>query len=157
MALQLTAGDVLDIATQLELDACAFYRKAAALAQDKELAKQLRSLADMEATHAAEFRELKRLLGEKDAKLDEETARYLRAFARNGYFNVSVDAAKVLAEQPTKKDILTFALERQRDAIAFYTGIRAMLPKRKGRDKIEAIILQETGHVGLLQSLLERL
>lgn len=162
MGISLNAADVFETAIRIEHDSAAFYRKAAHLAEEEELRRQLRALADMEEDHAAEFKELKKLLLEPGTKgewfePESDAVGYLRAFARDAYFNVTVDASQFFAQQPTKKDVLSFALERERDSILFYTGIQATIPKKKDREKVEAIILQEMGHVGLLHALLEEL
>ena len=156
------AAEVFDVAIQIELNGVAFYRKAAQYASDEAFRKELLDLGEMEQEHVARFTELKRdLIGEHgDAEWfdpDGEAARYLEAFAAGNVFNVTDDASKALTEQPSARDILNFAIERERDSIMFYVGIKELVPKKLGRDKIEAIIKEEMGHIVLLNRKLRRL
>jgi rubrerythrin len=38
----------------------------------------------------------------------------------------------------------------EKDSIAFYTGIREVIPEAWGRDKMEGIIKEEMSHIRLL-------
>lgn len=156
------AAEVFDVAIQIERNGVAFYRKAAQYASDEAFRKELLDLAEMEQEHEADFTKLKQdLVGDQtDAEWfdrDCEAARYLEAFAAGNVFNVTDDASKALTEQPTVRDILTFAIERERDSIMFYVGVKELVPKKLGRDKIEAIIKEEMSHIVLLNRKLRRL
>ena len=156
------AAEVFDVAIQIELNGVAFYRKAAQYASDEAFRKELLDLGEMEQEHVADFTKLKQdLIGEQgEAEWfdpDGEAARYLEAFAEGNVFNVTDDASKALTEQPTVRDILDFAIERERDSIMFYVGVKELVPKKLGRDKIETIINEEMSHIVLLNRKLRRL
>ena len=155
MPTKLTASTVLDVAIQIERNGLAFYGRAAEYAKAEAFQKELRGLAKMEQDHAATFTTLKQeLLGnETDADWfdpDTEMAQYLATFTEGYVFNVAADASQALTELPTLEDILSFAVEREQDAILFYVGLKEMLPKTAAADSIEHIIQQEMGHVVLL-------
>ena len=156
------AAEVFDVAVQIERNGVTFYRKAAQYAPDDAFREELLGLAEMEEEHVAHFTQLKQeLIGEQTAAEwfdpDGEAARYLEAFAEGNVFNITDDASKALTEQPTVRDILTFAIERERDSIIFYVGVREMVPKKLGRDKIDRIIKEEMSHVALLNRKLQEL
>ena len=48
------------------------------------------------------------------------------------------------------KEILKSAIEAEKDAIVFYLGMRDAVPDQLGKDKMDAIIKEEMGHVRLL-------
>ena len=50
------------------------------------------------------------------------------------------------------KEILKSAIEAEKDSIVFYLGMKDAVPEKSGRDKIEAIIKEEMGHIRILSS-----
>ena len=156
------AAEVFDVAIQIERNGVAFYRKAAQYVPDDAFRKELLDLAEMEDEHVVSFTKLKQeLVGDQtDADWfdpDSEAARYLEVFAAGNVFNVTDDASKALTEQPSARDILTFAIERERDSIMFYVGVKGLVPKKLGTDKIDRIIEEEMGHVVLINRRLRQL
>ncbi len=47
-------------------------------------------------------------------------------------------------------EILKSAIEAEKDAIVFYLGMKEAISQNFGRDRIEAIIKEEMGHIRLL-------
>jgi rubrerythrin len=153
----LSPANVLDTAIQIERYGAIFYRKAAEYTDNKELRDKLMGLAIAEDLHAADFTQLKRIFvattldGER---IDNEGLgiRYLESFSRGGIFNMTIDAAQALAKAPTMKDLLDFAIEREKDSILFYNGIRAALTRKSDREIVDAIINEELEHLTLLHT-----
>lgn len=155
MPAHLNAGEVFDVAIQIERIGAAFYRKAAKLTPDETLRKDLTELAEMEDGHEVMFSRIKdELIGQQaDAEWydpEGEAAQYLQAFAQGKVFNLTDDATEDLTESTTTRDILTFALGRERDAIVFFVGLKELMPDGADRSRIDAIIGQEMSHVTLL-------
>jgi rubrerythrin len=65
-------------------------------------------------------------------------------------FNPQVDPMKVLTPGADPKKILDVAIEREKDSIIFFEGIKAMVPEKFGSKRIDEIIGQEMGHVIIL-------
>jgi len=42
------------------------------------------------------------------------------------------------------------AIGQEKDSIVFYTGLREGISQTAGRDRIQAIIKEEMGHIGFL-------
>jgi rubrerythrin len=42
------------------------------------------------------------------------------------------------------------AIGQEKDSIVFYTGLRERISQTAGRDRIQAIIKEEMGHIGFL-------
>ncbi len=155
MAAIFTAERVFNTAIRIERNGAAFYTRAAEYASDERMRKLLSQLAAAERAHAQTFAQLKRLLldapqSSKPAEPDAPVSHYLRNFAKGGIFNMTMDTAKALSEMASLKEILTFAIERERDSILFYTGIKELVPKKSNRASIDAIIYEEMAHLALL-------
>lgn len=162
MSMTFTPERIFDTTIQVERNGAVFYGKAAALAPKRALRRKLLELAETEHVHMQTFARLKDLIlgSEKNAKHfdpDNRIAQYLRVFAKRGIFNMTLDAAQALSTETGMPDILHFAMERERDSIMFYVGIREAIPKRFGQDKIAAIIYEEMSHLVLLEQELGKL
>lgn len=162
MSILFNAGDVFDIAIQIERNGAAFYRKAAELVAEKESREELLDLATMEDGHEMTFSELRRQLVEAEDPGDwfeqgGDEALYLENFAQGRVFDMTRDATQWLAPSTPLRDILRFALDRERDSIVFFVGMRDVVPASLGANQIDAIIKQEMGHVTLLSKRLAAL
>jgi rubrerythrin len=157
-----TTAKVFDAAIQVERNGAAFYRKAAEYTMKSALRKRLLALADAEDGHAHRFAHLKKdFVGPSRKKLqfdpDGTAAHYLEAFVGGGIFNLTLDAAHALSEEPSLADIVSFAIDRERDSIMFYLGIREAFSEVLQRDKVDAIIREEMAHLALLNLEMKKL
>ncbi|MCD6499302.1 MAG: ferritin family protein [Deltaproteobacteria bacterium] len=151
MPITFNADEVLEMACQIERDGTAYYRKAAEAVADEDAKVMLSELADMEVEHERVFDDMRRdFAGRADllADGDEETVRYLRAMAAGEVFG-SLETPRL---QPgvSLVDVLQHALGREKDTVVFYTSLRYAMPAELGRDKLDAILKEEVGHVVLL-------
>jgi len=149
------AGQIFDIAIQIERNGSAYYRRVIELTDDPANRRVLERLAAMEDGHEKTFRMLKeRALGEQTGagwfEPNDEVSGYLQAIAGGNIFKAGADAAAMLPKKATMKDVLTFALEREQESILFYSGMKRLVPEAFGSAKIDEIIGQEMGHVALL-------
>ena len=48
------------------------------------------------------------------------------------------------------KQILRSAIQAEKDSIVLYLGMKEMVPQKAGKDKIDAIIKEEMGHIRIL-------
>jgi len=153
MSVLFTPGELFDIAIQIERNGAAFYRKAAAGFTDDAIRAELESLADMEDDHEATFAALKeRLTDASDDWFDPDSdaAQYLESFTSGRIFDVSNAGADV-GPHPTLEAVLRQAIERERDSVMFYLGMKGFVPASEGTDKIDSIIRQEMGHITILE------
>lgn len=150
-----TASEVFDAAIQVERNGMAFYTKAAEYVSDPALRLKLTDLANAEKIHIHIFTQLKGqvLTDDETAVLrdpNDPTSEYLQAFVEGGAFNMTTDAAHAIAEGTSVKDILLFAIERERDAIVFYSGLKMAMKKNSSRETVDEIVRQEMDHLALL-------
>ena len=154
--------EVFDIAIDIERNGAAFYREAAAIVPGDAVRQELLDLAKMEDEHEETFRVMKRnALGDEALASwhdpEGEAAAYLQGIATGKVFSSGADAIRTLPQPPTIADVLRYAIERERESVLFFTGMRSTVPANLGSEKIDAIISQELGHVVLLTQKLERL
>jgi rubrerythrin len=152
MSILFTPNEVFDIAIEIERNGAAFYRGAAAVASDAKVRNELIDLAKMEDGHESIFNEMKQELGSGggDATFDAdgELTMYLRNFASGQVFDVKKEPPEAVLASMEKT--LRFALERERDSVVFFLGMKEWMPAGSARVKIEGIIKQEMGHIAML-------
>ena len=154
-ALIFNAGEVFEIARQIERNGIAFYRGAAKLMTDPDAVKLMNELAEMEVVHEQTFEHLKqRLSGNElaDRPYDphQDAYAFLKNMAEKYVFNPAVAPEKILESSPTPHAILDFAIQREKDSVIFYEAIRGMVPMGMGGGHIDEIVAQELGHVIIL-------
>ncbi|MDA8086847.1 MAG: ferritin family protein [Nitrospiraceae bacterium] len=147
------AFEIFEIAEQIERNGGAFYRKAAEAAEDEELGGVLLQLASMEDDHIKVFSSMKEELeGQPWAQgfeQENEAVLFLRAMASGKVFGDRKDLVE-LAGDMSMTDILDKAISLEKDSIAFYTGIKELVPAEFGKGRIDAIIKEEMRHVRIL-------
>jgi len=162
MSILFTPGEIFDIAIEIERNGAAFYRKAAAETSDAAVRRELSELAAMEDGHEITFAELKRGLVGNDSKTEwfdaeGEAAMYLESFAAGQVFDITKDPNEFAGTLPSLEAVLRFALERERDSVVFFLGVKDLTPAGEGRLKIESIISQEMAHISMLNRRLRQL
>ncbi|MBN1525865.1 MAG: ferritin family protein [Spirochaetales bacterium] len=160
MGIIFNAEEIFDIAVQIEKNGNVFYTKAAQKVDDAELKKQFAMLAEMEMEHVHTFSALRdelKAAGTDDYAGSEEAQAYLKAYARGHVFSLQADVEKLIGGLNTGEEILHTAIGAERDSIAFYSGMKNMVPDEAGKQKIDHIISEEMGHVALLSGILEDL
>lgn len=156
------ANEVLDIAKRIEHNGVEFYRAAAKILTDAASVKLMNDLAEMEVVHEQIFDNMQKKLTDAemgDTPFDphDDAYTYLKGMADKLVFNPTESAAKVLAPNTPAKDVLEYAIAREKDSIVFYEGIKIMVPEKLGGKRLDEIIAQEMGHVIVLSRHLERL
>ncbi len=162
MSVEFSPYEILEIAEQIERNGIAFYTAAARAVGDPEAVEMLQSLASWEVGHVDLFIDMRNNLS-ADAKLPtvfdpyDEMGSYLKSAADNVVFIAQTSATQVIGPNPTLKGILEIALEREKDAVVFYSGIRDMVPTESGKSKVDGVIREEVTHVGMIQRKLAEL
>ena len=153
MSVTFNADEVFEMAEQIERNGAKFYRTAA----DKfaQVRQELLDLAAMEDDHEKTFAAMRKELSGRELEptvFDPEgqAQMYLRVVADGHVFNVKADPTEQLTGQETVQDILQMAIGMEKDSIAFYTGLKECVPPKAGKDKVEAIIREEFGHIATL-------
>jgi len=162
MGITFNADEIFEMAENIERDGAKFYRQAAKSATDKKTKQMLIDLASMEDGHLKTFQEMRKKLSprEKEQMVFDpynEAAMYLQTMAEGHGW----EGRKSLTEQLTGKekieDILKIAIDAENNSVVFYTSLKELVPVRAGRDKVEAIIKEELGHIATLNRTLAAL
>lgn len=143
--------EIFEIAEQIERNGVAFYRRAAKGSMNEEHKQKLLDLAEMELSHKRTFAAMRTEQENAPTSFDPdgEAARYLDAIAAGRIFDLRADHTKDLAGK-TIEEILKIAIDLEKDSIVFYLGLRDLVSESLGKERMEAIIAEEMGHITLL-------
>ncbi len=149
MSYDFNADDIFEIAQQMERNGAAFYRDAAGSVDDSSVKEFLLEFAAMEDEHEKTFIELRKELtaAEKTPTVfdpNNESALYLKALADTRvFFKKEIDTSTI-------EGIFKSAITAEKDSIVFYLGMKDLVPGALGKDRMDAIIREEMGHIKIL-------
>ena len=155
MSFEFNADEILEMAQHIERNGARFYRRAAELVEEAAIRKLLEDLAAWEDGHERAFVTMRADLAAHESEPqvfdpEHEISMYLRAMADGHVFDARVDPADTLTGRESAEDILRMAIGQEKDSIVFYTGLKEMISQTAGKERIEAIIKEEMGHIGFL-------
>jgi len=160
MGMPFNADEVFEMAEQIERNGARFYRAAAE--KFPAVREALLDLAAIEDDHEKIFAAMRGQLSTSEQvppvfDPDGEAQMYLRAMADGHVFNVKADPVEQLAGKDTAEEVLKMAIGLEKDSIAFYVGLKESVSHKAGKDKVEAIIKEEFGHIATLNEKLAAL
>jgi len=155
MSITFNADEIFEMAEKIERDGAAFYRQAAKNAADGKTKQMFLDLASMEDKHLKTFQEMRKQLGDREKEEtvfdpDNEAAMYLQTIAKGHGWEGKKSLTENLSGNEKLEDILKIALEAENNSVVFYSGLKELVPAKAGRDKVEAIIKEELGHIAVL-------
>ena len=155
MSITFNAFEIFEMAEQIERNGVKFYRKAAEIFSDRDISRTLLEFADMEVEHEKTFADMRKQLSSKQRELitfdpENEVALYLQAMAGGHVFDLKKDMSLQLTGEESIEDVLNMAVQAEKDAIVFYTGLIKFVPSPAGKEKVEDIIKEEQGHLVVL-------
>lgn len=162
MGITFNADEIFEMAEQIERNGAKFYREAAEKAADDAVKSMLLELAAMEDGHELTFANMRKELSEDEKGTttydpDNEVAQYLKTVADFHGTEGKVSPTENLTGSESMADILKIALQAEKNSIAFYVGIKDLVPSKTGKDKIQAIIIEEMAHVSTIGAKLHAL
>jgi len=162
MSITFNADEIFEMAEQIERNGAKFYREAAGIAPEADAKDMLLSLAAMEDGHEKTFAQMRKELSaeEKESNTfdpDNEVAQYLQTMADFHGTEGKVSPTEKLTGKESMADILKIALQAEKNSIAFYVGIKDMVSSKSGKDKMQAIIIEEMAHVSTIGGKLQTL
>ncbi|HJN16867.1 MAG TPA: ferritin family protein [Armatimonadota bacterium] len=154
MPVEFNAAEVYEMAEEIERNGAKFYRKAADQCE-AEVRPLLLKLAGMEDQHEVTFKAMHAELPPEASQPlvfdpDDEASAYLQAMADGYVFDVRSDPAEALTGDETSVEVLKMALEREKESVVFFTGMKQMIPEELGKEKVQAIIEEEIDHIGFV-------
>ena len=149
MTYDFNADEIFQMAEDIERNGAKFYRDAEKAVSDPKEKDLLNQLARMEDQHEITFSAMRKTLSEAEKAQtvfdpNDDSSLYLKALADTRvFFKKELDFSSM-------KQILKGAIEAEKDSIVFYLGMKNAVPENLGKNKIEAIIKEEMGHIRLL-------
>ena len=158
MSVALNASEVFEIAEQIERNGAKFYLRAAACFKNPDISKLFLRLAEWEVAHEKTFSAMKKRILESNAALlsfrPEETRPDPKVMAGLAIFGIRAEPMEELNGKENQDDILRRAVEKEKDSIVFYHGLKDFLSDAADRDHVDRIITEEMQHIRLLYKLL---
>ena len=81
----------------------------------------------------------------------------MRVMADGNVFDTKADPAELVAAGSTPQEVLMTAIGLEKDSVVFYVGLKHSVSSKAGKDKVEALIGQEIGHIATLSLELDAL
>jgi rubrerythrin len=161
MAVSFSADEIFEMAEEIERNGAKFYRKAAKGAGDSETKKFFEDMAAMEDEHEATFAAMRKDLSASEKEQTafdpyDEAALYLQTMADSHGTEGRKSLDEELTGEETPVEVLKIACGAERDSIVFYTGLKSLVSAKGGRDRVDAIIKEEVGHLAKLRQRLIR-
>jgi rubrerythrin len=162
MSITFNVDEISEMAEEIERNAVRFYKEAAGMSPDAAAKKMFLELAAMEDGHEKTFAKMrKKLTAEQKEPTtydpDNQVAMYLRTMADFHGTEGKVSPTEKLTGRESLEDILKIAMQAEKNSIAFYVGLKDLVPEKAGRSKIQAIIIEEMTHVSTLGGKLQEL
>jgi rubrerythrin len=162
MSITFNADEIFEMAEEIERNGAKFYRKASRNMSDPGTKQLFLSLAAMEDEHLKTFVKMREELSEQEKEgtvfdPDSEAALYLQTMADSRGFEGKISPTQHLTGKETTEEVIGIALNAEKESVVFYFGLKSMVTVKSGRDKIEAIILEEINHITGLLTQLKRL
>ena len=160
-SIEFNAFEAFEIAEKIERNGARFYRRAAELFDDPGLTKLFLELAGWEKGHEQLFADMKKQLFEQSSELrtfkpDDRLVPDAQAMAGLAVFGIKPDPAEVLTGKENRAEVIAKAIEKEKDSIVYYTGLKGFVSARAGKDKIDDIIAEEMLHIRILNQSLQQ-
>lgn len=156
MGVLLTAGDIVELAMELESSGEAFYRAVARHLQSSRVQEVFADLAEQEARHREVFAELREALRDKplmSADEWDEYMGYLQATIRSAFFEGADKALAVAAEVTESRDAVRMAIGFEKETLLFFYDLRDIVAAG-ARSVIDEVITEEKKHLRRLATML---
>jgi rubrerythrin len=162
MTVSFTASEILEIAEQIERNGSKFYRDAATASTDKSFRRFFLQLAEIEDNHEKIFADMRKGLADETDEVkifdpNDEMVYYLKAMAKSAGWEGKKSPDIEFSGREKPEQVIKKAIEAERASIDYYLGIKEFVASQANKDKVDAIIKEEMGHIVTLQKLFEQI
>lgn len=156
MSLTFNADEIFEMAEEIERNGAKFYRAAADKSQDADTKKFLVDMAVMEDGHLEIFQKMRTELSDQDKVYTtfdphNEAALYLQAMADARGYEGKISPSLELSGQEDLQDILSIAINAERNSVVFYVGLKTLVKSDTGKAQVDKVIGEEMAHIATLQ------
>ena len=160
MAVALNAFEVFEIAVQIERNGAQFYRKAAELFNESNIRNLFIDLADWEIRHGQVFLNMGKQLSKPNinSKACEPEKKEFdpKLMACLGVFGTVSESLHRLKSLEKITDVLKTAIEKEKDSITFYEGLKDFVTTGHDKNKVDDIMQEEMHHIKILNQALKQ-
>ena len=160
MTVTLNASEIFDIAEQIEQNGARFYRRAAEIFDDPVICKIFLKLADWELKHKQIFAGMRKQYPEfnPDTRVSgsEQALPEAKVMAGLAVFGIRPDPSDELSGKEEVSVVLKRAIEKEKDSIVFYSGLKDFTPAEPAKEKIDEIIREELRHIKILSKVWQK-
>jgi rubrerythrin len=160
MTVTLNAIEVFEIAQQIERNGAMFYRKASELFSESDISNKFLELAEWETRHEQVFKDMGEEIAQQNQKTSgselekkEFDAKLMACLAVFGTVSEPVHKLKSINKI---SEALKTAIEKEKDSIAFYEGLKDFITDINDQNKVNSIIEEEMHHVKILNQALKQ-
>jgi rubrerythrin len=162
MSITFNIDEVFEMAEEIERNGARFYREAAGKAVDADAREMFLEMAAMEGGHEMIFANMRKdLTAEMKEPTaydpDNQVARYLQTMADFHGMEGKASPTQKFTGKESVEETLRAALQAEKNSIAFYVGLKDFLPSKKGKEKVQGIIIEEMMHVSTIGGKLQAL
>ena len=159
MGISFNADEIFEMAEEIERNGAKFYRKAAENASNDQIKKTLLNFAIMEDGHEQTFAAMRsesQAVSEGATVYDPDgvAALYLQAIADAWGFEGRISPDEELTGSESIEEIIKVALRAEKESVAFYAGLKDIVPSEEDKGKVDEIIKEEMVHVAKLTNML---
>lgn len=152
-------AEIFKIAEQIERNGARFYRRAAEIFDDGDIRDIFRQLAEWETKHERAFARMRERLsdsGGSPGNLDRgRTVNDPTAMAGLAVFGIRSNPWEELTGHESRTQVLRRAVDKEKDSIVFYEGLKGFAADCADRDRIDDIIREEMRHILILTRWME--
>jgi rubrerythrin len=160
MIVVLNAIEIFEIAEQIERNGAMFYHKAAELFKKSDISNMFSELSDWEKQHEHVFADMKKKLASTSKKSQtsdlEKKQLDPKVMACLAVFGTVSDPVHRLKNIEKIADVLHTAIEKEKDSITFYEGLKDFVTGRDDQIKVDDIINEEMHHIKILNQALKQ-
>ena len=160
MTVALNAFEVFEVAVQIERNGAKFYRKAAELFNEPDIRNMFLELADWETKHEQIFNDMGKQLSKPNKKSrffgPEKKLLDPKLMACLAVFGTGSEPVHWLRSLENTAEVLKRAIEKEKDSITFYKGLKDFASGRDGKNKVDDIIEEEMRHIEILSQALKQ-
>lgn len=151
MGYSFNAGEVFDIAINIEENGKFFYDESQKRIDNQDVKKLFADLASQEIEHKKKFESLKAQLpaGSKTSTVwdpDNELDRYIKTMADEHIFVTSAGVNEQLAGITDTKSALKMAIEFEKDSVIFFLSLEDNTTQ-SDRELIKSLVKEEQEHL----------
>ena len=156
----LNAFEVFEIAEQIERNGAKFYRKAAELLNEPDIHKMFLELAGWETRHEQIFNDMGKQLSKanKNTKAFGLEKKLLdpKLMACLTVFGAGSEPIHRLRSVENTAEVLKRAIEKEKESITFYEGLKDFVSTSDDKNKVDDIIEEEMRHIKILSQALKQ-